>query len=121
MTNEQLVALVGARAKGRRVRVNREYAQWAQQHKSLLRHALKHPREPVNLADFEDDETLRSLNFDRIHLLDGATRWFHPDGDDVGNRVLLGDRAKALADAAIVRRANEKEYHAIGMAYRSLE
>src|SRR6476620_4176957 len=118
MTNEQLVSLVGARANGRRIRVKREYTQWAREHKSLLRHALKHPREPVNLADCEDDETLRSLNFDRLYLLDGAKRWFHPDGDDVGNRVLLGDRAQALADAAIVRPANEKEFNDIGVAYR---
>ena len=121
MTNEQLTKLVGARRNGRRVSVKHDYQEWAKRHKSLLRHALKHPREPVNLADYEKDETLRSLNFDRLVLLDGAKRWFHPDGDDVGNLVLLADRAKALADAAIVRRANEKEFHAIAMAYRSLE
>lgn len=113
MTNHELTTSVGARFKNRKLIVRPEFTAWARAHKAVLRYAMAHPRELVNLADSESDDVLRALNFDHVTVAPGDRRWIHPLGDDAGNRLILQDRTTALAEAVLVKQHSEREYRLI--------
>jgi hypothetical protein len=119
MKNAELLNTLGAkripRGRGKKptISVLPIYKGWADKHQHLIRHAFAHPENDITLVAHETDETLRALNFDTMTLANGITRFFHPAGDEVGDTILLMDRAQALANASEIRRHAEREYFAI--------
>ena len=110
MTGRALTTLVGAvprhrAGKRQAVEVAPQFRDWARRHQAVLRDALRHQEEIVDLTDGMSRADLAALG--AIEMDNGTLA--HPLGDDELVRLLLMPRADALAIAAERRRRMQRE------------
>jgi len=90
MTGFALIQVTGAQVKKRNgkrtIRVVPACQAWARRHQHVLRRAIRHPPEDIDLADETSPDQLQRLGF--IH--DPDLGWACNDGCEVGELVILG-------------------------------